>query len=62
MLTAIVVWLLVGYSHGGWLTYGPEFQSEKRCEAAISMIQEKMTQNYLWGIVPPRAKCVRIEK
>lgn len=63
MNTAIVVWVLMVYTHGASWVPTLEFSSQAKCEAAAMIIKEQSAQRTSWASVnSPKGWCVKIEK
>lgn len=51
-----IAWVIVSLVHVGY-AFGPEFNTESKCEAAVKVIVKKMNNSYYKS-----PTCVRIEK
>jgi hypothetical protein len=57
------VWLIVMFSYGGYLNFGPEFKSAESCEAAAQAIKQSANEHRgMLNFNKHGIWCVRIER
>jgi len=59
-----VVWIMVTFAQGPYFTFGPEFNTQDKCEVAAEVIQKAAAKESILGSARALRKpfCVRIEK
>lgn len=56
-----VVWVMVMFSYGTYISTGSEFSSQEKCERAVASITQSANSRMLMGSIS-KPWCVRIEK